>query len=160
MQQLLDDQAPQDQDEGSLQTRDMMNKIFFLDTHTEGSNMPGLPLRCSCSTCKSWIIFNLVSKVMAVLMMYWYQQQPQPCKPTLSLFTWAGSPRKPDESQLWQAYGYCNYISQHRLKGIQVMEVVQTYHSRRLNWTEYHTSKSRWTTFTKGCIYPFSPPFY
>lgn len=94
---------------------------IFSSLHFEGSNMPGLPVRCSCSPCKSWITFNLVSKVVAALLMYWYQQQPQPCKPTLSLSTRAGSPRQPDESQLWQTYRCCNYIPQHRLKGIQVI---------------------------------------
>lgn len=126
----------------------MTDKLSFPDTCTVGSNMPGLPLQCSYSSCKSWITFNLVSKVMAALTMYWYQQQPQTSKPTLSLFTQAGSPSKLDESQLWQAYRYRNYISQHSLKGIQVTEVVQTHHRRRLNWTEYRRSKSRWTKFT------------
>lgn len=128
----------------SLWTGTWRTGDLFLTFLTVGWSMPTLPLRCSCSTGKAWITFNLVSKVMAALMLYQYRQQPQPCEPTLCLFTWAGSPSKLDESQLWYAYRYCNYISHHSLKEIQVIQLV--HHRRILNWT-YCRSKSGCTTF-------------
>lgn len=67
---------------------------------------------------------------MAALVLYQYRQQPQPCKPTLCLFTWAGSPNKLDESQLWYAYRYCNYISHHSLKETQVIQLVHRHISQ------------------------------
>jgi len=107
---------------------DLFSKLL-----TAGWSMPTLSLRCGCRTRKACITFNLVSKVMVALT-YQYRQQPQPCKPTLGLFTWAGSPSKLDESQFCYAYRYCNYISHHGLKEIQVIQLVQTNRRRRLNW--------------------------
>lgn len=139
-----------------MRTLNITSKDLFLMLLTPGWNSAIMPLKCSCNKCEASIAFNLVGKVMAALMLHQHRQQPQPCKPTLCLFSCAGSPCSLNRSQVQYAYGYLNHISPHSLKEINITQLVQTNQRRDLQRIQFPHNKSRCTTLTQGYIYSAS----